>query len=94
MDEATYKSLSSRAKLMRSLCVGTFEADWWAGYQRGLLHHYHGERFGTDDEHRVWMSLADDADVSRNMRGLGYRAGLVGEWAEPPQDDAEQADRP
>jgi len=41
-------------------------------------HEYHGEKFGTDEEHTLWMSLLDgDArDESRRQRGQGYRDGF------------------
>ena len=36
------------------------ESDFWQGYQRGLRQHFHGAAFGTDDEHTLWMALADE----------------------------------
>jgi hypothetical protein len=50
--------------------------DFWAGYARGLRRAYHGENFGTREEHEKWWSLVDDDDVSRRQRGEGYRAGF------------------
>ena len=29
--------------------------DYYAGYQRGLRRHYHGDQFGTEEEHQKWM---------------------------------------
>ena len=55
------------------------DSDFWSGYQRGLRRHYHGEKFGTTAEHKLWMSLHTDDDESRKMRGLGYRAGFEGQ---------------
>ena len=55
------------------------ESDFWQGYQRGLRQHFHGAAFGTDDEHTLWMALADEErDDSRRHRGLGYRTGFSG----------------
>ncbi len=46
---------------------------------RRLRHHYHGECFGTKDEHLLWINLADDLlDESRRSLGIGYRTGFRG----------------
>lgn len=50
--------------------------DYWAGYQRGLRRAYHGENFGTEDEHQKWCSLEGESDPARAERGRGYRDGL------------------
>ena len=51
--------------------------DYWHGYQRGLRRGFQGELFGTDEEHRRWMGLADDGvDHASRERGRGYRDGL------------------
>lgn len=53
--------------------------EYWTGYQRGLRRHFHGDRFGTADEHRLWLSLsAETDDDARRFRGIGYRAGFDG----------------
>ena len=50
--------------------------EFWAGYQRGLRRRYHGEKFGTEAEHKLWISLAQEKpDQPRHERGVGYRAG-------------------
>ena len=54
-------------------CSGLENIDYWAGYQRGLRRAFHGERFGTDAEHQLWLSLSDD----RAELGRGYRDGLT-----------------
>ena len=56
------------------------EAEFWGGYIRGLRSHYHGERFGTDNEHEIWSAMADNhgGDSARYIRGIGYRAGFEG----------------
>ena len=61
---------------MRRLAVDPTKADYYAGFIRGLRRAYHGERFGTEAEHRTWLALADDEDDSRASRGRGYRDGL------------------
>lgn len=51
--------------------------DYWAGYMQGLRRNFHGNVYGTPEEHNHWMSLADDnADESRRSMGRGYRDGL------------------
>ena len=53
--------------------------DYHAGYMRGLRRSYHGENFGTDEEHAKWLTLAeDDQDETRRERGRGYQDGLQG----------------
>ncbi len=47
---------------------------YWSGYMRGLRRRYHGNAFGTDDEHQQWVSLINDED--RQDLGRGYRDGL------------------
>ena len=74
MDEARFQSLARRAKLLTS--------DYGSGYQRGLRRHYHGERFGTPDEHAKWMRLGVNGDVREEL-GRGYRDGFAGNEPEP-----------
>jgi hypothetical protein len=73
MHERTFKSRMLKAKAMQS--VGE-RPDYWIGYQRGLRRSYHGSAFGTDEEHDLWMGLADDEDQGRAERGQGYRDGF------------------
>jgi len=55
------------------------DVDFWDGYARGIRRNYHGENFGTDDEHRLWLSLANETgDDQRRFRGIGYQAGFDG----------------
>ena len=51
-------------------------SDYWAGYQRGLRRQFHGESFGTAEEHKKWSLLWLADDPSRRELGLGYLAGL------------------
>jgi hypothetical protein len=53
-------------------------AEYWNGYQRGLRRKHHGENFGTEAEHQLWLSLIDDEDDTKRQRGEGYRDGLRG----------------
>jgi len=51
---------------------------YWEGYQRGIRRNYHGENFGTADEHHLWLSLSAEIVEDRRFRGIGYRAGFDG----------------
>ena len=75
MDEDTFLSLMRKARTHSYLGVN---ADYWHGYQRGLRRGFLGDLFGTDDEHKVWMSLAEGGtDTAGRERGRGYRDGLA-----------------
>ena len=51
----------------------------WEGYLQGLRRHYHGEAFGTANEHKLWLSLKDEtADNAKRLRGVGYLMGFEG----------------
>lgn len=69
MDEATFKARMSRARLLRN--------DYGAGYQAGLRRHYHGETFGTPEDHDRWMGVGRDGDPRIEL-GRGYRDGFSG----------------
>jgi len=78
MTESEFRCNSTGAKTLARFSEFP-ENDYWSGYQHGLLRHYHGERFGTTDEHRRWLSLANETrDIVRRFRGIGYRAGFKG----------------
>jgi hypothetical protein len=74
MDERRFLSLLRKART-HSYLGGS--PDYWHGYQHGLRRGFLGELFGTDDEHKHWMRLADDgSDKASRERGRGYRDGL------------------
>jgi hypothetical protein len=52
---------------------------YWEGYQRGLRRAYYGEVFGSQEEHKRWMSFAGDykVDEFQRERGRGYLDGLL-----------------
>lgn len=66
MKETQFKSFMAAAKV---LC-----GEYSDGYRRGLRRYYHGETFGTDDEHEQWSKLKDH----QQELGDGYRDGLAG----------------
>lgn len=93
---STFVSLMRRADTMRRAENDPERADWWAGYIRGLRRAHHGEQFGTQSEHEMWMSLglvtgnmtSKQAvhSASRAALGRGYRAGLTMEARDPSDE--------
>jgi hypothetical protein len=69
MNEQQFQSEMRRAETMRRLTSDPTEAEYLAGYIRGLRRGYHGEQFGTQAEHKLWMSLADDEASVRELTG-------------------------
>lgn len=78
MTEAQFQHAMGAAETFQRLTEEPLVADFWAGFIRGTRRHYHGERFGTDEEHALWMAAAESDDESRRRRGIGYRAGIAG----------------
>jgi hypothetical protein len=76
MTEQKFKSEMRRADEMRRF-INPDRAEYWAGYIRGLRRAYHGEKFGTSEEHKLWMDVTDSQDQIRQQRGMGYRDGLL-----------------
>ncbi len=70
--------------------AGFGHAEFWAGYQRGLRRRFHGERFGTNEEHQYWMGAA--ARERHPERARGYRAGFEGR--DPHELAREMEERP
>lgn len=72
-----FASLMRRADTLRRLTDHPVESEWWTGYMRGLRRAHHGDRFGTEAEHQMWLAAAESADPQRAAIGRGYRAGLT-----------------
>jgi len=64
-----FKLLLSIAKMFQD--INPDRADFWRGFQRGISRLYHGEKFGTSNEHEKWMNCADGEH--RKELQLGYR---------------------
>jgi hypothetical protein len=77
MTEQKFRSEMRRAEAMRKTCDDPHMALYWAGYIRGLRRAYHGKKFGTPEEHALWLAAATSEDKSRKQRGRGYRDGLA-----------------
>jgi hypothetical protein len=91
MTEQKFRSEMRRAMAMEKT-TDTDRAEYWRGYQRGLRRAYHGEKFGTPEEHTLWLSLIERDDERSKQRGQGYRDGIAFEeissrMGRPPMSD-------
>ena len=50
------------------------DTDYKNGYCRGLRRHYHGDQYGSEDEHQKWLILKSQSQEL----GDGYRDGFAG----------------
>lgn len=80
---SNFQSLMRRADTLRRIETDPIKTEWWAGYMRGLRRAHHGESFGTQAEHELWLSAIDSSDESRAALGRGYRAGLTMDPRDP-----------
>lgn len=78
MTREQFESAVKGAESMRRAESSPIKQDYWMGYQRGLRRHFHGEKFGTEDEHTLWLEMISDEDEQRAARGRGYADGLAG----------------
>ena len=77
MEQATFERLMLKAETLHR-----DNPNYLAGYRRGLRRRYHGEKFGTSEEHEKWMAAED-------LRGEGYRAGFVPSYCTQNAGDCE-----
>lgn len=78
MTEQEFQHNARGAEYLRRLSE-TPDVYFWEGYLRGVRRHYHGENFGTADEHAMWMNSAHETRYQqRRFRGLGYQCGFEG----------------
>lgn len=82
MTAAQFQHAMGAAETFQRLAEEPLSADYWAGYIRGTRRLYHGERFGTDAEHDLWMKAVNSDDATRQRRGEGYQAGYTGKAVE------------
>ena len=57
---------------------------YYAGYVRGLRRRYHGDKFGTKEDHDRWMGYINDK--GRTIMGCGYQDGFAGKAPEGAGD--------
>ena len=75
MSARTFRSELLKARTFRKLGD---RPEYWIGYERGLRRAAFGDRFGTEQEHELWLTFAaDGVDRVRRERGQGYRDGLL-----------------
>jgi len=72
MEKKQFQLLLGMARYMQSL--DRDRADFWRGFQRGLRRLYHGEKFGTPEEHQNFLNCR--AGEFRQQLQTGYRAGF------------------
>ena len=80
---SAFASLMRRADMLQRVEPDPARAEWYAGYMRGLRRAHHGERFGTEAEHELWLSASESTDQMRAALGRGYLAGLTLEPRDP-----------
>jgi len=80
---SNFQSLMRRADTMRRIETDYLREAWWTGYIKGLRRAHHGERFGTQVEHELFLSASESTDPSRAALGRGYRTGLTLEAHDP-----------
>jgi hypothetical protein len=76
VNEIRFRAEMKTADTLRRHADDPLEADYYAGFIRGLRRSFHGDVFGTAQEHESWMAAADDTDESRAKMGQGYRAAI------------------
>lgn len=70
MDLNTFENEMYKAKEFQK--VGKKPA-YWTGFMHGLRRRYHGEKFGTLQEHHLWLTASGDR--LKKLRSQGYRDG-------------------
>jgi len=74
---SNFASLMRRADTLRRSTDDPIESAWWVGYMRGLRRAHHGDNFGTEVEHQMWLDAVESPDSARAAVGRGYIAGLT-----------------
>ncbi|RJP87284.1 MAG: hypothetical protein C4518_12335 [Desulfobacteraceae bacterium] len=75
MDEKTFKHEMEKAKTLKNLEPDRTE--YWIGYQLGIHRAYYGEKFGTDEDHLLWIGPgASTGNQRRDQRHQGYKDGF------------------
>jgi DNA-binding transcriptional regulator YiaG len=72
------KSLFDIEMTKAEVMGGVERAAYWTGYKNGLQRRFHGETFGTQEEHERWLNVAADGDEEKMEQGRGYRDGYLG----------------
>ena len=70
MEEKAYIIEMLRARAIKE---ESHNPEYWDGYLRGLRRQFHGDKFGTESEHQLWLTMS--GDEFQRQRSEGYRAG-------------------
>ena len=72
-------------EMQRTEAIKSENPNYWSGYQRGLNRRFHGKKFGTEEEHKKWLTA--DGDESHRQGSQGYRDGYYGpvDWENIPE---------
>ncbi len=74
MKESLFDIEMTKAEVMG----GVERAAYWTGYKNGLQRRFHGDAFGTLQEHERWMDATADGDEEHREQSKGYRDGYLG----------------
>lgn len=80
MDFERFKKEMALAETMAKTDVE--RENYWRGYQRGLRRAYHGDKFGTIEEHQKYLEAVNSPDEGRRETGRGY-ADALQDWGKP-----------
>jgi DNA-binding transcriptional regulator YiaG len=72
------KSLFDIELTKAEVMVGVEQTAYWTGFINGLKRRFHGDAFGTQEEHEKWMAVAGDSDEEVKEQSRGYRDGYLG----------------
>jgi hypothetical protein len=77
MEAAKFRRELAKVETLGKLEADPVRAAYYRGRGRGLRRRYHGENFGTEAEHDLFMAAAESGlDAERRALGKGYRDGL------------------
>jgi hypothetical protein len=82
MEKILFQREDRRAESMRR--TDNDNEPYWKGYLRGLHRRHHGENFGTEKEHQLWLTATTGDEISE-QQSSGYRDGYYGlcDWSDP-----------
>jgi len=66
MDNTTFIRKMSNIRILKKAFTDHSSSNFLNDYQRGLRRLYHGDCFGSQEEHKLWLS-----------RSTGYNAGFI-----------------
>ena len=80
---SAFASLLRRADTLRRHESDPIRESWLAGYMRGLRRAHHGDSFGSQAEHQLFLDAVNSNDPQRAALGRGYAAGLTMTMRDP-----------